>query len=439
MTSFIKKEIFLGWKHEKKYFIIMLIVGIVGIICIGIASRLGKQTDKQVKDYKAVYEEFQFYIIMDNFVGDNALILDDDSNKQKFAEFLNLMNNSKYFNYYMMYEQSVYIENYHGNEKNIYGYEYNADLSGKTSEIPDKNGNIQICTDVKGFWIGDDVLDAFKLSLSSGKGFDKQDYIYNPDKEISVILGAEYREDYKLGDIIHVNFVFSDAQAKVIGFLNEGSNVYYNGKYLNLDRYVIMPVFTNDDYNGKKIYNFSVNHFYTLRNSGLVMTKLSIEDVENIVKDYSAKAGLEDAYYVTEHDTTEKDNFNTSIDMINFLLIVIVLLSIIITLTCMIICIINRFNKKRRYYAILMMNGCRKKEILNIIICDIMGILMISYIIAFIILNIIFKGNYSGMNYLNLLCYGIIYALIPVMLSIILFFKCDLIRELKEEIRYVED
>ncbi|MCD7835725.1 MAG: hypothetical protein LUG83_03555, partial [Lachnospiraceae bacterium] len=103
----------------------------------------------------------------------------------------------------------------------------------------------------------------------------------NPNNKISVILGSNYSNEYKVGDTIHISFVFSDSEAQIVGFLEEGTNIYYRNKYVNLDKYVIMPVFINDDYEGNEIYNFSVNHFYSLRNSGVLASKLSVEDVQN--------------------------------------------------------------------------------------------------------------------------------------------------------------
>lgn len=438
MVKFIWDEIVFSRRRDIKSLLLLIVLATIGFICLGMSFFLMNQTESQLTEYKEIYEDTQYYTILDNFSVDSAVNLDDKSNTDKFKIFLNLLMDSKYFEYFMMYEQPVYLENYIGDESNIYGYEHTSDLSNMTLDIVDRKGDIRESTNVKAFWIGNNVIDYFGLKLEEGRKFEGEDFILNPYKPIPVILGANYKNDYEIGDNIYISFVFSESEAQIVGFLEEGTNIYYRNKYMNLDRYVIMPIFSNDDYEGKQIYNFSVNHFYSLRNSGVLVSKLAVEDVQEIITDYSEKAGFENGYYVTEYDSTSKENFDLGIEMI-YLIINIITVMVIVSIIFMASgCVLNRINRNKKYYSILLLNGCCRREIITIIISELLIVFIIAYLLSVLVLSIII-GIYG--NLLKEICMivgigTLFFMIILSLIAIIVFFRCDLISYMKEEIEY---
>lgn len=434
--SFITSELLYDWKRDKKTIVVLMLLSMIGIYCVSIANYLLSHSKEQLKEYNEVYEDVQFYTLLDNFIGEKSFVLDDVQSANKMKAFMISLQNSEYFEYLMMYEQPIYIENYQGKDNNIYGYEHSTDLSSKTIDLMDKEGNIRKSTIVKAFWFGDNVVDYFELELSSGRNFENNDFELRPSESISVILGSNYSDEYKIGDTIYLSYVFSESEAKIIGFLEEGSNVYYRGKFLNLDNYVIMPVFQNDEYEGNQIYNFSINHIYTLRNSGVIATKLSVEDIQEIINDYSKEVGLDDGYYITEYDSFAKQNFDTGVELVSFLLAIIVVLIIIAIIFLMGFCIINKINKNKRYYAILMLNGYRRTQICYLLIIELMIVFAISSLFAGVMYILTMeRAMFNMMSIYNALGLQIIiYIIIPSIISIILFLKADLVYYLNEEI-----
>lgn len=434
--KFIMYEMFLNIKRELKIFLLLVSLSSVGIFCIYAANDLLRKTDHQVEKYKEVYEDIQFYTITDNFIDEGDQELRIPENTVKFKKFLTLLQESEYFEYLMMYEQPVNIMDYRGKDSNIYGYEYSSDLSNKTVSYEDENGTTKSNTNVKAFWIGDNVIDFFNLQLSEGNAFQEEDFILNPDSPISVILGANYTDEYKVGDVIDISFIFAENKANVIGFLQEGSNVYFKDAFLNLDNYVIMPTFLNDDYDGKEIYNFSVNYFYVLRNSGVIASRLAVEDIQEIIAHYTEEAGFEgeSGYLIMGYDNTFKANFDAGIELINFLITIIVMLIIIAVIILNTICIINKINRNKRYYATLMLNGCSRVQIYLILLWELLFIFILSNIfagtalISFLKINI---SNLYGVFLLETLCF----AVFPCILTIILFVKKDLIYFMQGEIQ----
>ncbi len=436
MKYFVIEEfLYCSLKNIRKV-IIAFLLSLVGIICMGLAITLIIQTNGQVKKYQETFEEKQYYSILDNFMSTNGSELTGEKSLSNLKTFLNSIRNSEYFDYYMMYDQQVYIENYKGNEKNIYGYEHRANIDQMNIKILADDDTAKLCTCVKGFWLGENVLADFDLHLQGGKFFQEKDFILTTTEPISVILGSNYSDEYEVGENIYVDFIFAGREAKIIGILEEGSNLYYRGNYVNLDRFVILPIFLNDEYNEQSIYRFETNHFYTLRNSGLIATKLSMEDIQEIITEYSSEAGFKTSYYITEYDGTSKKTFGLGIIDIQFLLIIVSVLITIIALTMLTIFYLDKIKKNKRYYAILMMNGSNKRQIFGILLCEIVFILIMAYVLGTGI--VVFLSPLTDIAVFKtavLLSFGTtIFGLVPLLSSAVAFFKSDLISYMMEEI-----
>lgn len=436
--EFILGELLLGWKKDVKLVFLLFALCVAGIFCIGTAGHLLHETDVQVGEYKEIYEDVQFYSILDHFVGDAAAELDKQENSVKFRKFLDLMSESEYFEYFMIYEQPVYIGDYRGEEKNLYGYEQGKSILDSITDIPDGEGNSRKSVPVKTLWLGDHVMDSFGLQLSGGKGFGEDDFVLRPDKRISVILGADYADAYEVGDKLFVSFVFAQGEAEVIGFLREGSSIYYRGGFRSLDNYVIMPIFENDTYEGESVFKINVNHFYTLRNSGVIASKLSAEDVQEIITGYAVEAGfgaVGEVYYVTEYSDVTKNNFDYGIDMVFFLVIVIVVSAIVVICTFTGVCTLYRMKKNRKYFAVLMLNGYSKKAICSMLLLEeifLFGAAVLTaggiYVAA---VRRIHLDNAVLMD--TMLLGGLFFAVLPGVLATVWLFRGDLAYYLKEE------
>lgn len=435
--KWILDEIKIGWKRDFRLVLMLLGLSIVGIFCVGTACHLLLETKEQTEEYKEVYEDIQFYTILDNFVGEADAEL-SEQNVGKFRKFLELLSGSSYFEYFMAYTQPVSIENYRGKENNKYGYEYHTDPSETAQDRKDKDDNVQRSTGVKAFWIGDNVIDYFKLRLREGREFTEDDFVLKTDGPISVILGANYAEEYSVGDELMISFYFVERTAEVAGFLEEGTNIYYRGKFLNLDNYVIMPVFQNDTYEGKEVFGYKAVHFYTLRNSGIIATKLSMGDVEEIIKDYSREAGFEyinNAYYVVEYAGTEKINFDYGIELVSFLVSAVAAAAIVAACLFVGVCAANRTKKNRRYFAVLAMNGCGRGRICAMLLLDAAILDLTAGLLAGTLFAAVFgTAALWGTGVLwGLLLGTVFFTALPCIVTMLLFFRRDLIYYLREE------
>lgn len=439
---FILSEIIIGWRRDFRLVLMLLGLSTAGIFCVGTACRLLAETGLQAEAYREVYQNARLYSIQDKLLTEAPIEVQARENTPKFRKYLSLLSESEYFEYFMMYRQPVYIENYRGKFNNVENYEYKTDISDATQDIINGDGTVRTCTKVKAFWIGDNVIDYFGFQLSEGRPFGEDDFILKPDAPISVILGANYAEEYAVGDELFISFVFAERPAKVVGFLEEGTDIYHRNSFRNLDTYLIMPIFTNDTYEGKEIYDINVNYFYGIRDSGTVVTRLSIQDVNEIIDSYAQEAGFEyhDADYVVQDAAKmqdiamEKRNFDHGIEAVSFLVSVAAVAAIVTACFFTGICAWNRTKKNQRYYAVLALNGCGKGQICSLLLLDAAIIFLAAGLLSGALFTAVFGTEaLSGAGVLwGLLLGTVFFTAIPCAAAMVLFLKSELIYGLKE-------
>ena len=211
MKNYINEELLYAFKSKKSSFLVVFLFSFIGILSIGLTLLMNIQTNEQVEEYK----ENQYYTILDNFLGDAAAEMEGKEGREKLQTFLKLLEESSYFNYYQMYAQPIYVADYKGKDENIYMYGYKSNLDEMTIKLVGTDGIVRNSTCVEGFWIGENVMQDFNLDLQDGRNFEPEDFILTTNDEIEVILGANYKDEYKVGDSIYVSFVFSEREAKV--------------------------------------------------------------------------------------------------------------------------------------------------------------------------------------------------------------------------------
>jgi len=105
------------------------------------------------------------------------------------------------------------------------------------------NPNLQV---LKAFSFTPQVFSSFDMKISEGRLFNEDDYILKESEgeSTSVILGAAYKDYFKVGDTIHGWGNTKDMKLHVVGFLEEGT-LFSSPEFVNmitLDRYIIYPM-----------------------------------------------------------------------------------------------------------------------------------------------------------------------------------------------------
>jgi hypothetical protein len=361
----------------------------IGMVCISVAVKLLRQTDEQKTGFLEVYDEVQFYSIADNFVGEQAYAHEDPEMIPALRTFYELLRDSEYFDYLPIYVNPVYIDGYSGPDENTDNYEHGGTVESRTVEFENADGSTSDAVALKACWVEAETISYFDLKAEEGRLFEEGDFYFDPDENISVILGHNYADTYDVGDIICVHFIFSQSPAVVAGFLEKGSNIYNSRSFVNFDNYVIMPLFRNDDHEGRDIYNIRVNNLYLFRTEGTIVTKLTKGDVDTIIRMYLDEAGLgdmpRDAYYLMDYERSELSGFEDGIKTL-IILIGLITVSVVVAVTVIeTLLLVKRTDMNKRYYAVMFLNGCDRLRMTGVVAAESFVCVSLSLVLSLVL------------------------------------------------------
>ena len=95
----------------------------------------------------------------------------------------------------------------------------------------------------KCFQISKNCIEKFGLEVKDGNTFSDDDMKYVSGKYIPVIVGSDYADTLKVGDLLKGVYIQDEFTYEVIGVLSKGANINLGGHEVSLDRYLVMPSF----------------------------------------------------------------------------------------------------------------------------------------------------------------------------------------------------
>ncbi len=258
---------------------------------------------------------------------------------------------NKEFNYFEFDSQSLLIK-----DKFNYKDEFRIDYGRE-----DYGFNDNIGISLKSVQIGANTYKEFDIDnkIYSGVGFSSENFLYDNVKPIPAILGNEYKDTVKIGDMINFEYLSKKITVEVIGFLEIDSIITLNNQIYYLDRYIIVPLIDtvyNPANNDEEMFQ---NILYSQKNWGYIKIKTGDNylDYKNKITQISKNLNLK--YEISEgyiHPYI-KNISNTINSTKGLFLIASIILFVIFSLIYIYI-YIWKFNKNRKIYAIHMISGC---------------------------------------------------------------------------------
>lgn len=194
-------------------------------------------------------------------------------------ESLKILNSSLHsqFDFYELSTQPVYyIGEYSGDSKFCDLPEGNTALINQKGI--DASGNPITVTPLRTVLLGKDFSTYLDGMLSEGKNFDASDYVvHNPNQNINIIMGQEYKELYSIGDTIQLSLLEKTINFNVLGFLEENSSIYtkvimtqQTPSEILLDNAIIIPYYDINYLPSDYIEQVYQSRFYLQKNSGYI-------------------------------------------------------------------------------------------------------------------------------------------------------------------------
>ena len=248
----------------------------------------------------------------------NPLLFNLKDYQMLYNELVTLDSNMA--SYYEVYLQ--YLENSGVNENLYYDYETDA-LSSETKAI-------------KCIQIGKTVSELGDISIFQGRSFINSDYIYN-DTVIPIIIGNNYKDIYRVGDILELNYLYKQANFEIIGVACSDTNIRIGDYTYILDDYIIMPSF--DLPLGASEDDMLKIHYANKTSGKLILSKDNIEYFDMYIRPIITGSHTGNySYNANSIDFQLNDRIGMSYNMIEkslcmFLLVTIVLqVGLIVTL-----------------------------------------------------------------------------------------------------------
>lgn len=416
-------------KNPKRNLCIMCL-SLIAVLNIAIAYGMNEKVENQNAEYNKKYNEKRYYTLIDNFVGENELEINRES-FELLKKINNILCNSKDFEYYMLYNQPIYIQNTEVNDNVLYGYEHGKTYDNSLIQIYDvEKETTEEYLNVKAFWIDEKYNNDYGFSLSEGELFSKEDF---KNEDTSIILGSSYKDIFNVGDEINIDFFYFKGKAVIKGFLEEGTNIYYDSTFINMNNYIIVPMPNRCSVSDvwKDVF------FMYMKNSGLIVSDKTEKGIQKIINDYMKELNLENCYYIKEYGKTELNTMTISLKKVSNVVKIIALLVVITITIFMIIYYWKIFGLSKNYFAVLLLNGCGYKDLKSILFLENFIMVIISYFVG--ICTLIFFNNSFNIQTNNVIVAVLffvilLYQFIPLLIVMNVFFRKDLTEYLKEEV-----
>lgn len=377
-------------EHSLVFFILTLQIVFAATACV-VANALHNDVSTE-NVYIESNKDYHYYSVLDIMIGeDEQTFLSKPDRITRLKILLNLIHNDDSIEFFERYENPIHIFNENIPDIFLYGYERGSITASRYFVEGHDVSN------VKCVWMGDTVWDEFGIAFESGRKWEK----YEEDAEIiPVVLGNAYADLYTVGDTFEgltpTRYTDESTVFKVCGILKKDAVMIGRFDYINLDRYMLIPLPDKQELPLTQQEHSEQFTIYICKLNGLVKTKQSANEVQSLMNELCQKVELYPPLYI--RGSTDVENrivMLTSGEMLEIADRLSVIL-VIMTLFCTVTGIVLFIEKKKRYLSILQVNGYSQTECTLIIF----GVLAASLLIG----NVI--GSLCG-TFVSYLIFGI--------------------------------
>lgn len=184
--------------------------------------------------------------------------------------------------------------------------------------------------------IGEKADKYFNLSVDKGEFFAPEDYYFQDNGTIQILLGNDYKEIYKVGDTIELTFKLKKYNCSIKGFLAQDSNATHYNFLVNLNDYIVFP---SEKFHAVATDEDEYQHQFRMmldKNNGLMFPLTSVKDSKAEITSICAAVNLPDYGY---SQTTGRQQ--------NRLILKLSVFSVILVLCIVVLCVVLKKSYKK--------------------------------------------------------------------------------------------
>ena len=230
-------ELLCDWKNCWLPRLIKCCVAVALALCGYTALAFAKAADGTVQQSFSRQAEFDIYGLTDNFMSDPDGFADfrrSDDNLRALASFNDTLSTSTSFTFLSIFNQPVPVLDFKGGPE--FGYSY---AMGQGSDEVQQDGIAAF--NAKSVQINQAAFEFYGLRVAQGSVPDWSRIDYSQGR-IPVLLGSKYAGVYVVGDTFTASLYFRTMTFEVVGMLEAGSVVSYQGDpAFGLDYSIVVP------------------------------------------------------------------------------------------------------------------------------------------------------------------------------------------------------
>ena len=204
---------------------------LIYFVFLGIVVPFLTTTPLESGGFKTISSQNDWYKMIDNYYDPDefSAFRSEAKNINKLSFFYNELNESECFKVLTSFNQAIMVETFIGDNR----FCYNSEEFIK--EHPKSRNNM------KALQLNQNAFNFYNIEVDSGQCISWDNISYQ-DKRIPILLGADYKEYYKQGDVIGASYYNKNVEFEVIGFLKRNCLINYNSiSEVNLDTYMLIP------------------------------------------------------------------------------------------------------------------------------------------------------------------------------------------------------
>ncbi len=179
------------------------------------------------------------------------------------------LNHADSFMYYEIYSQPLFVNEYTDPSQAFFCDEPNV---------------------INAIQISQNVQKDFALSLQSGRFLSTGDYSSNGTNHIPVLMGYNYLDSFKIGDVFSSDYLFDPYTFNVVGFLENGAHIETSLFTYELDSCVVIPSFNveniSESTDGLLIH--CSNQTSGVARASITESSVAYNELETLLKDNAA-------------------------------------------------------------------------------------------------------------------------------------------------------
>ncbi len=287
----------------------------------------------------------------------------------------------------------------------------------------------------EGLYIGKNYFEVFSTDLASGRFFEEEEFAYEEGKCMPVIMGAAHQGEYKLGERFQAKTVFFQTEVCVVGFVEAGEIVCYNGIMVRADDYVFFPMINFPEM--EEIEEADSKLMY-MKNSGIVKTGMSKTETQDYFYQVSDSLLMPGIYVIAGAENQRIPGMVISVQKIMQTIRTMLIVLCVIMVLLLIFYLSRKMKKNWNYYSILFLLGFSQREVFSVMLGDTVLLLIAANLLAELCFNVwvVFTDSLTVGVWFNILA-SLILLFVPFLFSVRSFKKKDLYQRIEEEGSYL--